>query len=344
MYKKTFQELLAISSEEGILSLKDVSFVIKDLSASTDYDFEESAYSQSPGKKMRDLARLITDKELIIYADPNDFHNLAVDYARLNMYDCAVWVLERGLISYPYSPDLLADMILYGTESGQHVVSEKAYSNLMRLEKTSWGWRAYSFTIDYYLDKVKRLPEGKAREKLKEKIFSLVEEFTSFGKLYPEEAADRAFSCKASVINELGGDETQEEVLRAGCAVINPAPQCALHLADIVFNRGEYGNALSFLNQCILAVQKAQPDISRSYVYLLCAMAKTSKLISETPSGDYSEKEFEIESIYRDFHSALAEHDINPLYEKAAKRTIKVLEVQTGHRDTTPLSDAEQFI
>lgn len=344
MIKRTFQELLAISREEGILSLKDASFVIKDLMSSSASDFEESDYSQSPWKKMRELARLIKDESIIIHADSNDFHNLAVDYARLNMYDCAVLVLERGLILNPYAPDLLADMILYGTESGQRAVSEKAYSNLINLDRDSWGWRAYSFTIGYYLDKVRCFPKGKTREKLKEKIFSMVDEFISYGKLHPEEAADRAFSCKASVISELGGHETQEDVLRTGCSVINPAPQCALHLADIVFNQGKYDEAIVFLNQCILAIQKPQPDINRSYVYLMCAMAKTARLISQTTDGDYSNKEFEIKAIYKDFHSALVEQDINPVYETAAKKTIKILEVQTGFKDITPSTSAEEFI
>lgn len=348
MKQKTFQELLDISREEGILPLKDVSAVVKDLMNSTEdfmgSDFTESDYSQSPEKKMRDLARLVKDETLTILANSNDFHNLAVDYARLNIYDCAVWILERGLTTSPYSSDLLADMILYGIESGQRPVCEKAHANLMRLEKDAWGWRAYSFTISYYLDKARRLPKGKSREALKEKTFALVEEFISFGKSHPEDAADRAFSCKAKVISEFGGKETKEDVLRAGCEVINPAPQCALHLADIVFNRGKYDETLALLRQCILAVQRPQPDINCAYTYLLCAMAKTSKLIAETPDGDYSNKEFEIQTIYKDFHTALAAQDIAPVYESAAQRTIKVLEVQTGFQDTTPMSDAEQFI
>lgn len=171
MIKRTFQELLAIYREEGILSLKDASSVIKDLVSSSDPDFEESDYSQSPWKKIRELARLIKDESLIIHADSNDFHNLAVDYARLNMYDCAVWVLERGFILNPYAPDLLADMILYGTESGQRAVCKKAYSNLIHLDRDSWGVESILFYNWLLFRQSEMLSKRKNKRKTKRENF-----------------------------------------------------------------------------------------------------------------------------------------------------------------------------
>ena len=53
-------------------------------------------------------------------------------------------------------------------------------------------------------------------------------------------------------------------------------------------------------------------------------------------NGNYSEKQSEIEQIYRDFHTAIKSFPINQTYENAARRTIKMLEIQTGLKDRTP--------
>lgn len=339
-------ELTEIIHEEGSINLKDVASVFKKL-VDTDDDFEDSSYANSARKKLRDLAQLVKNGELKVFADDNDYHNLAVDYARLNLYDCALWILDRGLKENP-SSDLLADKILYGSESGQRELCEEAYTSLIRLDKESWGWRAYSFTIKYYLKKVKNLQKGKARDNLKSKTYALAEEFIGYAQLNPEDAADRAYFEKASLIKELGPNGeigiTQESILREGCKAINPAPQCSLCLADIMFERGNYDEAISFLNQCKLAINRPQPDINPAYVYLLYGMARTSKLIKETADGDFSGKKSEIDSIYRDFHTATDSFSINATYKDAANRTIKLLEIQTGFKDTTQSPSGDEFV
>ncbi len=292
---------------------------------------------------MRDIANLIKDKELMIFADSSDFHNLAVDYARLNMFDCAIWVLNRGLALSPYSSDLLADKLLYSTEGGQSDICEEAYTQLMSLERSSWGWRAYSFTLDYYLDKANRLQKGEKREKIKENAFSLVEDFITYSKLYPEDT-DRAYFEKAKIVKAFGGKETEESVLQSGCMATLAASRCALRLADILFDRGDYDGSLNYLKQCIHAIQGPQPGVNPYYVFLLSAMSKVSKLFNESPDGNYDGKESAIKSIYKDFNTVLTDREINPTYKQAAETAIKVIEVQTGVRDTTSPIINEEYI
>lgn len=345
----SYNELIVIVQEEGIIILKDVSSVFKKIVKADDDDFESYSYINSSRKKLRDLAEMVSNEKWKILADDNDYHNLAVDYARLNLYDCALWILERGLKESP-SSDLLADKILYASESGQHELCEDAYTSLIRLDKGSWGWRAYSFSIKYYLKKVKGMRKGKNRDNLKLKTYALAEEFITYSRLNPEDAADRAYFEMAALVKELGasGDGenvvTQEAILKNGCNAISPAPQCALSLADIMFERGYYNEAISFLSQCKLAINSPQPSVNPAYVYLLYAMAKTSKLIKETVDGDFSDKKLELESIYRDFHTAIDSFRINDTYKDAANRTIKMLEIQTGFKDTIPSPNGDEFV
>lgn len=334
----TYQRLMEIIKNERAITLKDVSSAIGNMIGKTTDEFDEYGeydYEKDPRKKLRDLAQLIADEELIVRADANDYHNLAVDYARQNLFDCSLQILNRGLKSenFPLSADLLADTILYGKESGQHEVCERALSNLLLLDKESWGWRAYSFTIDYFLDKVTRLPKGASRNKQKKDIHKLADEFIAFSLREPD-AKDRAYCKKAEVIKVIGGEGNQEQYLLAG-SKDSSAPQCSLRLADMMFERGNYTKVLEYLQKCKYAVNDPQPDINPAYVYLLYALSKTSKLMIDTPDGNYTEKKAEIEEIYRDFHTAMKSFSINQTYENAAKRTIKMLEIQTGFKDKT---------
>lgn len=346
----SFNELTVIVQEEGFINLKDASSVFKKLvNTNKKDDFEEYGYANSTRKKLRDLAQMISNEGWKVLGEDTDYHNLAVDYVRLNLYDCALWILERGLKEAP-SSDLLADKILYASESGQRELCEEAYTSLIHLDKESWGWRAYSFTIKYYLKKVKSMRKGKSRDNLKAKTYALAEEFISYAQLNPEDAVDRAYFEMASLVKELGpnGDRennvTQEFILKDGCNAIAPAPQCALTLADIMFERGSYDEAISYLSQCKLAINSPQPSVNPAYVYLLYAMARTSKLIKETKDGDFSGKKSEIESIYRDFHTAKDSFNINATYKDAAERTIKMLEIQTGFKDTTQSPSGREFV
>lgn len=335
----TYHRLLEIITNEKAITLRDVSSAINDMvGQSTDVfdEYGDYEYENDTRTKLRDLAKQIADEELIVRADANDYHNLAVDYARQNLFDCSLQILNRGLKpdNYPFSADLLADTVLYGKESGQHKVCESALSSLSLVDKESWGWRAYSFTIDYYLDKVTRLPKGASRNELKKEIHRLADEFIDYSQR-DSGAVDRAYCKKAEVIHEIGGEGDQEQYLLEGYRKDSSAPQCSLRLADMMFKRGNYEKVLEYLQKCKYAINDPQPDINPAYVYLLYAMSKTSKLMIDTPDGNYTEKKSEIEAIYRDFHTAMKSFSINRTYENAAKKTIRMLEIQTGVKDRT---------
>ncbi|MBR0340922.1 MAG: hypothetical protein IJH64_01460 [Oscillospiraceae bacterium] len=345
--KMTYQRLIEIIKNERAIMLKDVFSAIGNmLGQSTDEsdEYGEYMYENDTRTKLRALAQQIADEELIVHADATDYHNLAVYYARQDLSDCSLKILNRGLKpeNYPFSSDLLADTVLYGKENGQHKVCESALSSLSLVDKESWGWRAYSFTIDYYLDKVTRLPKGASRNKLKKEIHRLADEFIDYSQR-DSGAIDRAYCKKAEVIQEIGGEGDQEKYLLEGCQKDSSAPQCSLRLADIMFKRGNYEKVLEYLQNCKRAVNHPQPDISPEYVYLLYAMSKTSKLMIDTPDGNYSEKRAEIEAIYRDFHTAMKSFTINRTYENAAKKTIRMLEIQTGVKDKTIDPDEEEY-
>lgn len=80
----------------------------------------------------------------------SDYHNVAVEMARLGCYPQAFRVVERGLKPYPYNVDLLADAVYYGSSAGKWDKCEEYAEKLNHRSKGLWNWRAFTFLIDYY--------------------------------------------------------------------------------------------------------------------------------------------------------------------------------------------------
>lgn len=88
-----------------------------------------------------------------IYGSSSDYHNLAVSVARKGFYLQSFTVVQKGLKLYPYNIDLLADAVYYGSSAGKFSECEEYAKILLSRPLALWNWRAYTFMIDYYMDK-----------------------------------------------------------------------------------------------------------------------------------------------------------------------------------------------
>lgn len=332
----TVTQLKKIVEAGGTVGIRSIISSLKTVISETDDDYD-SEESITKWEKLQELS-IIACSDLS-RGDDDDYHNLAVEFARLDYHDCAIAVLEKGLKGYKYSADLLADMILYGIESGQINKSDTAYNRLIKLDKSAWGWRAYSFITRYYLEKAKSYPSGKIREKLKQQALQIADEFVNYSTLRSPKDIDRAYSNKASVYKVFGGDDAERSLLKKGFSSVESAPQCALGIADNLFECGQYNKALPYIEKCMIAVNKPQPDINPAYVHLIYALSKTQQLMDKEPLSDYSERRGEIEEIYKHFHIATDAFGSQENFLDVAKQTIKAITIQTGIEDTTNTSD-----
>lgn len=328
----SYDEILQIADEEKIVSLNDLENVIRKLFGEEENgfdDFEEYDYANSSRKKLRDLARLFENKELVFSGTDDDYHNVAVSYARNGLFDYACKILERGLVFFPYSVDLLADLISYRLKSGRDDLCEEPYKTLVSVSKEMWNWRAFSFSIDYRLGRIKHISSNAERGRI-------IDETLDLSNMFVESLhSDQAYYDKASVVEykekiEKGRNkETVESVLREGLDNVKFAPKCALRLADILFDKGEYAEAIIVLKRCCASVFRPQPDISSGYAFLLLALSKASDLFekNEDKNNISDDKEF-IEGMYRDFHTAIS-NGLNDIYRKTVNSAIKTIEAQT---------------
>lgn len=340
MNVSTVSQIREIIEKGGTVGIRTITSVLKNVVEKSEDDFETN-------DKVTVWEDLHTLKEYAcsdaVLGDDDDYHNLAVEYARLDYHNFALDVLAKGLSITKFSPDLLADMILYGIESGQLEKSDTAYSRLMRLDRNAWGWRSYSFVIKYYLEKAKCIPNSKTRETIKGQAIALAEDFVNYARKRSSKDIDRAYNNMASVYKFFGGDDAEGSILQKGFSSVDSAPQCALGLADILFEQGKYEKALPYIEKCIIAVNKPQPDVNASYVHLIYALAKTQRLLANGLNEDSSIQE-DVEDIYKHFHIATDAYDAHESFKKVASQTIKSIKIQTGIEDNTNNRGKEEFI
>ncbi len=104
--------------------------------------------SEAAVKNLTDLVQRVVKQE-VKSGDADDWHNFAVDIARVDLYDLACDILDCGLEIYPKNIDLLADYLQYGTSCERIEKCKAYYKILSKIPKIRWSWRGYCFSISY---------------------------------------------------------------------------------------------------------------------------------------------------------------------------------------------------
>ena len=211
-----------------------------------------------------------------ISGSADDYHNAAVGFSRRQQNERAVRVCQVGLKKWPDNIDLNADVLTYAMDAGLTDELEELAAALQRNcpDRSRWNWRGFRFLFLYYI-KVK--PDG-----YEEKTKNLIEEYKKY---IP--ADERAYMCEYERYQGLGKPDEAVQALEE--AVTNlKAPQCALTLADIYFERADYDDAIRTATLGIAYAAEPQPGIRTSYLLMLRAMAKDAALLRK---GNFSDKE-----------------------------------------------------
>lgn len=212
----------------------------------------------------------------VISGSADDYHNAAVSFSRRQQNERAVRVCKVGLKKWPDNIDLNADALTYAMDAGLTDELEELAAALQRNcpDRSRWNWRGFRFLFLYYI-KVK--PDG-----YEEKTKNLIEEYKKY---IP--ADERAYMCEYERYQGLGKPDEAVQALEE--AVTNlKAPQCALTLADIYFERADYDDAIRTATLGIAYAAEPQPGIRTSYLLMLRAMAKDAALLRK---GNFSDKE-----------------------------------------------------
>lgn len=247
----------------------------------------------------------------------DDWHNFAVDIAGNDLYDLCCDIIEKGLELFPKNTDLLADYLQYGISCGRIDKCKKYYKILAKIPKIRYTWRAYSFSVDWLRYQWERSDSEKEFEKLQKEMQGLI---VAFRKNMPDD--EESYRCEADVCKLIHNQKEEERVLRLALAELLIAPKCALRLADMLFDRGDYEDALAQIQRGINDANQTQASVNEGYLYYLFGLAKMAVVMR---NGD-AFNEATANAIYANFDMALAlRMDKRAAYQKTMENKTKVI-------------------
>lgn len=273
--------------------------------------------SAEPEEKQRFLKELTTFLEQLlrqpqISGSADAWHNFAVVLAQCDLYNLACITLERGLDFYPKNVDLLADYLQYGMECGQEEYCKAVCKTLNKVPKALWTWRGHHFLIFYYKEQLLLSGTEKELEKYKAEIDQLL-------KLYHQQFPDNegSYDCEADVCRELNDRRREEAVLREALEKLKIAPKCAMQLAVMLFDRGEYQEALRYAQRALRDSVQTQMGVNEAFLCYLSGLAKFALMLLDEEANGYPEAA--VLDIYTDFETALRQ-GLNSTYRSTLKQ------------------------
>lgn len=233
-----------------------------------------------------------------ISGDADDFHNVAVNYARHQQPERASDICQTGIRIWPESIDLNADALTYMLDAGDFLTAGKLAENLQKNcpDHSKWNWRGFSFLIEYYF-KVQPKEYETA-------IDTLIQEYKKY---LPQE--EKAYICDADRYKNAGQIDKAISSLEDAISKLN-APQCALRLADIYFERAKYEDTIRVATLGIAYAAEPQPSVRTAYLIFLRALSKDALYLKNGCAAQEDAKQI------------LAEYELAKKYVSSEEREI----------------------
>lgn len=192
--------------------------------------------------------------------DAEDYHNEAAGYAKNNDVKTAAKICSKGLEVFPDNINLLADMVKFSADYGDFTTAETYYARLKEHPYKCWTWSAFTYAIHYLLSKDVIAIEEECR--------MLISKFMSVFPYNPD-AYEKLYLLETAV----GNHDKAFEVLTKTVGEYNNAETCALHLADLLLERGMYSELKDICLYGIAASASPQPSIRTPYLSYLMNLA-----------------------------------------------------------------------
>lgn len=280
---------------------------------------KEYLYDENDEALYEMINDILSQEKVVGSAD--DFHNLAVDFSRRDDYETACNILDEGLKRFPKSVDLLADYLQNGINCDRDKLCKEYFCRLQKIPMMRWTWRGFSFGIDYMKSLADNIETEEELMKWKEEMLDLA---NNYYKYFPD--SEDTFLVKADIYQYFNDREKETEILDEALKKIKSCPKCSLRLADIFFNKGEYKQALGYIEKCKYGAVQTQEKINQGYMYYLSGLCKAAE-IHET--GLYDNENM-IKDIYTDFSIAEKLKMSFSSYKKVMERQIYILELKSG--------------
>lgn len=256
-----------------------------------------------------------------------EYHNLASEYARKDLYDYARIVAIAGTRKYKYNVDLLADIVKFGSQSQAWESCKKAYDRLQDIGKKKWTWRTYTFAIDYLQSRMEQEDVESAKKTYAEAM--------KLSESYKDLRDERAWVAEAELYLLEGETDKAITTLKDGVKQIAVAPQCCLKLTDLLLERGQYHDVVKYAAIGARGTAQEQPTASTGYLYYVSALAKDALIHQDAlDNPDVSGKGFLNSEAVSD---ALLDYDIakslmsdRPIFYNTIRQRTTILTMKSG--------------
>lgn len=252
------------------------------------------------------LIPALTDAERPLIGDADDYHNFSVSILKkFDEYGIALTVINMGLEAYSLNTDLLSDSIRYASNCNRMDIADKSYAVLKSIDKSKWTWRAFSFSIDYLLDRYLQGTLSDLTEAL-----DLVKDYQAY---FPYE--EDAWKCEQDIYTKTNQRSKGIEVLETAIKKFKFCPRCWLRYADFMMDDGEFEKAGPIIKKLCINPLSAE-HVNMAYAFYLDGLCK---MTAWQNSEDYQEGIYNketVDSIYRCFRKALKHTDCRPNLEE----------------------------
>ena len=272
----------------------------------------------------------------VIFGSADEYHNLASEFARNSLYRGATIIAASGAKLYQYNVDLLADIIKFSSKTQDWQTCEKAVERIKKVPRARWGWRAYTFLIDYLFDRLEA-SEPNNYEAIENEIMKYISAYKKLGD-------ERAWVAESELYLGKGEKEKAIDILKQGVESVRVVPQICVKLSDLLLKEGSYEDVVKYSAIGIRSTAEEQPSASTGYLVYVSALAKDAIIHEEEQKmGDNPDKGFgnneKVASALSDYELAKDLLGNKVIYAKNIEQRIKILRKKSSLPDKNEQED-----
>lgn len=264
-------------------------------------------------ERIYEIINDLLDESNIISGSADDFHNLSVSIVnKADDYETAYELIQKGLAIHITNTDLIADAIRYGNICGKYNDCDTWYTRLLKITRRRWTWRAYSFLIDYLIEKLDRY-----KDITDDEYDVKFQEICGYVKEYQEKYPDKEDSWYSEFEIYWNTNERKKakDILYNITQSNVYCPKTWLRYADILIDDGKLLEAEHILDKLRTDGNIAENQ-SAPYIYYLHGKCKYEKYLKLRAAGEQDNQM--AQDAYDTFARVLNTVDNNSnLYNKA---------------------------
>lgn len=238
-----------------------------------------SCYNAENFEELKAVGEYLENNDVArsIAGNGNEFHNATVHLTQYGFYDYAYALAKVGVNRYSCNTDLLGDLLLYGLQCKSLDELQQWHSELGKINKRFWTWRAYQFLFDYWMERLPYAENDEILHSWENIIESLFEAFkNNFQYITDKSDCEKAYIMEFEYYDSKGDEDSALAALKKATEdkrTANKCAQCALKLADRYFEMGNYEDSFTYANIAV-GIKQAQNSIDKGYAYYILAMSQ----------------------------------------------------------------------